>query len=128
MWFAVLMSVGWGCVNAQPERNEIEGDSRMNRTTSQTAIHPYAVSATRGFDRAVHGAASRSAIREIGSGARSTFNTLGFVAGLNLLGGIAVAVAASYTGAFQSLLTFIFGVEVAIALLCFAATLRWARE
>lgn len=98
----------------------------MNQNTSQTALYPYA--ATRTFDRAIRPAAQASVVREMGSGARNAFNTLGSVAVLNLLGGIAVAVAARYTGAFEGMLTFVFGVEVAIALICFAVALRWLRE
>jgi hypothetical protein len=47
---------------------------------------------------------------------------------LNLLGGIAVAVAASYTGAFEKAITIIFGFEVAVALVCFLVALRWLRD
>lgn len=98
----------------------------MTQYTNQTAVLPYA--ATRAFDRPFRPAERSSAVPEMTSGARSVFNTLGSVAALNLLGGIAVAVAASYTGAFEGMLTLVFGMEVTIALVCFVVALKWVRE
>src|SRR5262245_46530384 len=83
---------------------------------------------SRSFNRSISSGVARAATHEIGSSARLTFNALSTVAILNLLGGIAVAAAASYTGAFEGMLTFVFGVEVAISLICFAVVLKWMRE
>ena len=82
----------------------------------------------RNIERVAPARGFRPAVVPMGSGANSTFSLLGSLALLNILGGIAVAVAASYGGEVGRMLTFVFGVEVAIALLAFVVALRTLRQ